>query len=137
MTELTPFVFLAKYVKAYDADTVTLNIDLGFNMWRINQSVRIVGIDTPEMRPKKAGRTKESIANEKKRAQAAAVYARELLKSADRLYVRSHELDKYGRLLGIVYLQKDGELTSLGDLLINAGHAVDYDGGTKAKDWGA
>lgn len=34
----------------YDGDTWRIDIDLGFQVWLRNQSVRLYGIDTPEVR---------------------------------------------------------------------------------------
>ena len=36
--------------KVYDGDTITCDIDLGFNMIMRNQKLRLVGINTPEVR---------------------------------------------------------------------------------------
>ena len=43
------YTYKAKVIKAYDADTVTLLIDLGLNTFR-KESVRLADIDAPEMR---------------------------------------------------------------------------------------
>ena len=34
----------------YDGDTITVDIDLGFNIWWREVSLRLYGIDTPEIR---------------------------------------------------------------------------------------
>jgi endonuclease YncB( thermonuclease family) len=34
----------------YDGDSITVDIDLGFNNWMKNQKVRLYGINTPELR---------------------------------------------------------------------------------------
>jgi micrococcal nuclease len=34
----------------YDGDTITVDIDLGMNMWKKNVKLRLARIDTPEMR---------------------------------------------------------------------------------------
>ena len=36
--------------KVYDGDTVTLDIDVGFDVWIKNQRVRLLHIDAPELR---------------------------------------------------------------------------------------
>jgi micrococcal nuclease len=39
----------------YDGDTITADIDLGFNTWRRGEKLRLYGLDTPEVRgPDKA-----------------------------------------------------------------------------------
>lgn len=34
----------------YDGDSITADIDLGFNIWMRGQKIRLYGIDTPELR---------------------------------------------------------------------------------------
>lgn len=36
--------------KIIDGDTVNVDVDLGFDVWMLGQSVRLFGIDTPETR---------------------------------------------------------------------------------------
>jgi len=43
------YTYKAKVIKAYDADTVTLEIDLGLDTFR-KESVRLGRIDAPELR---------------------------------------------------------------------------------------
>lgn len=42
--------YKAHVTKVYDGDTVTADIDLGFNMVMRKQKLRLLGIDTPEIR---------------------------------------------------------------------------------------
>lgn len=44
------FTYRAELVRVIDGDTVVLNVDLGFETWLHNQTIRLYGIDTPEMR---------------------------------------------------------------------------------------
>lgn len=37
---------------AYDGDSVRADIDFGMNHWMMNRELRLVGIDTPEIRGK-------------------------------------------------------------------------------------
>ncbi len=43
------FTYRAELVRVIDGDTVVLNIDLGFDTWMHEQTIRLYGIDTPEM----------------------------------------------------------------------------------------
>ena len=124
----------------YDGDTISkLQVDLGFNLKYIN-SLRIIGIDTPELR------TKSKIEKIK------GYQARDMLRlliGKNMLAVRSVSkkgTGKYGRLLGELYihqgvdLDKEGKIINhkwinAGEKLIECGLAVAYDGGTKTKDW--
>ena len=36
--------------KVVDGDTVDVDIDLGFDIWKLNERVRLHGVDTPESR---------------------------------------------------------------------------------------
>ena len=83
-------------------------------------SVRILGIDTPEIRAK--------CEEEKKLALQARELANKLFRAAEKIEFANLKWDKYGgRVLVDVYL--DGELYS--QKLIDAGLARPYDGGTK------
>lgn len=42
--------YRAVITDVYDGDTVTADIDLGFNTWRRGERLRLEGIDTPEVR---------------------------------------------------------------------------------------
>ena len=44
------YIYKAMCVGVYDGDTVTLDIDLGFNHSMNNQKIRLFGINTPEVR---------------------------------------------------------------------------------------
>ena len=83
-------------------------------------SVRILGIDTPEMRAE--------CAEEKKLALKGRELANKMFRSAEKIEFDNLKWDKYGgRVLADVYL--DGK--SYKDEIINAGLARPYDGGTK------
>jgi len=49
------YYYKAVVTDVYDGDSVTLDIDLGFNSWLKNQKVRLYGIDTPEIRGDERG----------------------------------------------------------------------------------
>ena len=106
--------------------------------------IRIAGIDTPEKRPIRGDRTEASIQREKARAEAATDFLKQLLIDNSKddgtlgFVVQNPELDKYaGRTVADVICFKDGVSTDVAEALLEAGHAVVYDGGTKTHDWGA
>ena len=106
--------------------------------------IRIAGIDTPEKRPIRGDRTDASIRREKERAEAATDFLKQLLIDNSKddgtlgFVVQNPELDKYaGRTVADVICFKDGVSTDVAEALLEAGHAVVYDGGTKTHDWGA
>jgi micrococcal nuclease len=113
------FFYRAHVVEVYDGDTATVNIDLGFGLSINKMKVRLLGIDTAEIKSHD-----ETLKHK-------AVAARDWLRSKcldEDVYLESFGLDKYGRWLGKIHL-KDG--TCCNDELVKLGLAVQYDGGTK------
>lgn len=112
-----------RVIKVYDADTITIASKLPYNespMYRL--SVRLNGIDTPEMKGK--GVTEE----EKESARLARDFVANLVLNK---YVRLENIasEKYGRILADVYI---GDI-HLNELLVKEQYAVKYYGGTKIK----
>lgn len=93
--------------------------------------IRIAGIDTPEKKPKRAGRTPESIALEKAAAAEAQKALAELLNQYDLEFVIANpELGKYaGRIVADVLVGPDK--ISVADYMLKNGHAYPYDGDEK------
>ena len=107
-------------------------------------NIRIAGIDTPETRPLRAGRTEASIQREKERAQAAKDFLKQLLLENSKddgtlgFVIQNPQPDKYaGRIVADVICVKESVFTDVAEALLETGHAVVYDGGTKTYDWGA
>ena len=124
MSSLLPFVppvSAGRVVKVYDGDTITLAAMIPcMSDEPFKFSVRLRGIDTPEMKTKDG--------NERE----AAVIARDALASmisGKVVELSDVSTDKYGRLLADVVMP--GQHTSLSEWLIQRRHAVVYDGGTK------
>jgi len=120
-----PPITTGKVIKVYDGDTLTLASKLPYEGCPVYRfSVRINGIDCPEMRTKNQ--------NEK----ACAKLARQKIYDAvfgKIVTLQNVKLEKYGRVLADVYI---GDI-SLGDMLCDCKLAVKYDGGTKhvPDDW--
>ena len=107
------YQYRAIVTKAYDADTVTMDIDLGLNSWLMDQTIRLFGINAPEMRgPEKA---------DGKRARD---YLRERIVGRE-VIVETHKdkKGKYGRWLGTIYLDN----VDINRALVDAGHAKYHD----------
>jgi len=112
-----------------DGDTIDVVIDLGFNIL-FEQRVRMAGIDAPESRTK--DRFEKSLGIESKE------YLKKHLKDAKSIIIKTEKMDsseKYGRILGWVYI--NGDTVSLNDMMINDGYAWGYMGETKVKDFSA
>ena len=124
--ETVPFTFPingGQVIKVYDADTITIASKLPYDaspLYRL--SVRLNGIDTPEIKGK-------GVSDEEKEA---AILARDFVSNMvlhKHVRLENIESEKYGRILADVYL---GDI-HLNELLISERYAVKYDGGTKTR----
>ncbi len=116
-----PDFTVAKVIKVYDGDTITVAARCNERLYK--WSVRLYGIDTPELRTDSA--------REKELGYA----ARDILKEKImpngngemiRVFIRGY--DKYGRVLADIYHKN----VHINMWMINRGYAVSYDGGTKS-----
>ena len=110
----------------YDGDTLTVQIPYTPDVFGKDLSVRIIGIDTPEMRS--SCETKEQRDHEKALAIKARDQVVSMIALGKRVTLTELDRDKYFRLLAVVKV--DG--VSIGDALITSGLAVSYYGATKA-----
>ena len=121
--------YVRKVENVVDGDTIDVLIDLGFDILFASR-VRLAGIDTPESRT--------SDKAEKVLGLEAKEYLKKQLKDAKSVIIRTEKMDsseKYGRILGWVYI--DGESESVNNKRINDGYAWGYLGETKIKDFDA
>ena len=121
---LNGYKTFAKCVHAYDGDTIHVVFKMPNSNDCYKWIIRMMGIDTPEIKTKNT--------YEKQLAVKARDFLRELI--LDKLIViECLDFDKYGRLLGNIYIE--GNEMSLSNIMIEKGYAKAYDGGTKIK-WG-
>ena len=119
--KLDPWIYNARLIRGVDGDTADAWIDCGFNI-SVKKRIRFVNVDTWESRTRNL--------EEKKLGLKAKKYTKEMLERNDgKFKVKSHGVGKYGRLLGEIFI--DGEEKSLNELLIENGHAYEYEGGKK------
>ena len=117
-----PKITYGKVIKVYDGDTITVAAYLPESNKQVYKfSVRLRGIDSPELRG--------SSATEKKHA----IVARDAL--SERILdkyvnIKNVSTEKYGRLLADVYFEE----TNMNDWMVSNNYAVEYDGGTKLRD---
>ncbi len=119
--------FVEEVKNVVDGDTIDVVIDLGFDILFASR-VRLAGIDTPE------SRTTNKI--EKTLGLEAKEYLKKQLKDAKSVVIRTEKMnssEKYGRILGWVYV--NGESESINNKMINDGYAWGYLGETKVKDF--
>ena len=125
LSKLKPNIKKKVYViKVYDGDTITIVYKNESDKKVYKGSLRLRGIDTPEIRTKNK--------NEKEIAQIAKNRLNTLVFNK---YIRLEKIDydKYGRILADIYVKNK----NISDLLINERLGVKYDGGTKntPNDW--
>ena len=119
--------FVREVKNVVDGDTIDVIIDLGFDIL-FSSRVRLAGIDTPESRT--TDKAEKALGLEAKE------YLKKQLKDAKSVVIRTEKMDsseKYGRILGWVYV--NGESESINNKMINDGYAWGYLGETKIKDF--
>jgi len=112
--EAKRFFYRGRVRSVYDGDTVRMDIDLGMGVWVQNHSIRLWGIDTPEIRTKDP--------EEKRRGYNARDALREMV-LGEKVYIETFKdkSGKYGRLLGVIWadLEPTQEQGSGGLLNVN------------------
>ena len=119
--------FIKEVKNIVDGDTIDVIIDLGFDIL-FSSRVRLAGIDTPESRT--TDKAEKVLGLEAKE------YLKKQLKDAKSVVIRTEKMnssEKYGRILGWVYI--NGESESVNNKMINDGYAWGYLGETKVKDF--
>ena len=112
------YYYKVEIIKVVDGDTVDVKIDLGFEVWH-KCRVRLVGSNAPESRT----RDKE----EKKRGLAAKDWLSNQFYTEEDIELQSHGKGKFGRVLGEFFIND----ININELMVEEGHAVEYDGGKR------
>ena len=111
------YEYRAELIRVYDGDTIWVDLDLGFGVWLRNQSIRLKGINTPEVR-----------GSEKVEGRVSRDRLAELLNSAGGNCIIKTSRDKqkgnYGRILGEIFIEN--EERSLNQVLLDEELAVEY-----------
>ena len=106
------YTYKARCISVYDGDSVTLDVDLGFNHWMLNQKIRLLGIDTPEIR-----------GPERPEGLVSAERLRGLIEGKDVIMVSHRDrAGKFGRWLATIYANE----INVNQLLIDEGLAEIY-----------
>jgi len=116
--------YKAHVIKVYDGDTITVDIDLGFGIWMKKQTIRLLGINTPEIR------------GEERPDGLISKYALSewILDEDIQIVTERDHKGKYGRWLGEIYPYGDtmdyndlNSLQSYNQRLLNEGFAKPYE----------
>ena len=106
-----------KINRVIDGDTVDLDIDLGFGV-TLSHRVRLKGIDAAE--------TRTLNIEEKAKGLAAKEWLTKELSKQGEWIIETTKEDKYGRILGTLYLV--GEPVTVNERMLNEGIADPYSG---------
>ena len=100
--------------KVYDGDTITCDVDLGFEVLMKNQKFRLSGINTPEVRgeSRELGLKVRDIVREK------------IANKWVTIKTYKDKKGKYGRWLAEVF--EEASEKSLNQWLLSEGHAVEF-----------
>ena len=108
------YTYKATIDNIYDGDTITCTIDCGFGIRLSKQKIRLFGIDTPEIR----GENKE----EGKRVRD--IVRKKLLGKDVIIKTIRDKKCKYGRYLGIIYLEEDDKQININDWIVENNYGV-------------
>ena len=120
---------IVKVLDCYDGDTIHCSGLLEVPDIPFKFSVRLNGIDTPEMKSK--SQVEKDHAKIAKKALSDMIPAGTLVNFNLRDTDGPIEYDKYGRILAYIYTKKDGKDINLSEWMLENKYAVKYDGGTK------
>ena len=133
--------FICKIIDVYDGDTCKMIVHIDNKFVKFN--CRLLGIDTPEIKPQKSKENREdeiikakfcrnrliSLCCNNSKENITDSNHKEMLENNNHLVkVKCYDFDKYGRVL-IELLNQDGE--TFNSILIKEGLARGYDGGKK------
>jgi len=109
------YYYKAKIISVYDGDTCRADIDLGLGLWMHNEKLRLLRIDTPELR----GEDREA-------GLVARDFLRELVLDKEVfIQTKRDRRGKYGRYLAELWLETDPDAwVNINDRLVESGHAI-------------
>jgi endonuclease YncB( thermonuclease family) len=122
---LTRYVYAARLVGAHDADTITLDVDLGFGVTK-RDTFRLLGVQAPEVGGVGVGGAEKQAGRDARAWLLGHVEGRDLI-----VVTQKDRREGRGRYLASIYI--DG--ASVAEAMIAAGHACAYDGNGKAPKW--
>ncbi len=107
--------YKAFVTKVYDGDTITVDIDLGLNVFAKKEKIRLSRINAPELR-----------GEEREEGLKSRDYLRNLIFNKEILVQTIKDRKgKYGRYLGEIFLlDENGDKINVNDLLVEEGFAV-------------
>lgn len=110
------YTYKATVNSIYDGDTIRVDIDLGFGIIFRDQSLRLLGIDTPEVRGEERLQGLLSRSFVEKRIPVGSVI---------KIVTQRDRKEKFGRYLATVYYGEESK--NLNEELLNSGMASKYE----------
>jgi len=107
-------------IRVVDGDTIIADIDLGFDIVLKSQTIRLNNIDTPEIHSDDEFEKKQGVISKQKLSEL-------IVNKSIILYVEKNYKDKYGRVLGTIFVST----ININDYLIQNNYAVKYEGENK------
>ncbi len=108
--------YSAHVVSVYDGDTIRVDIDLGLRTWIHEEKIRLARINAPELRGAEKAKGIES-----------RDFLQNLILDKDIvLQTQKDRQGKYGRYLGEIWLEMNGDWVNINDLMLKNGMAVLY-----------
>ncbi len=83
-------------VRVYDADTITVDLDMGMRIWQRGVRVRLAGVNAPELSTPEGQVARNAV--------------QQLMPLGTTVSIISHRFEKYGRLLGVLVLASGDSL---------------------------
>jgi micrococcal nuclease len=113
------FTYRMNVLKVVDGDTIHAYVDLGFDIYT-RSTLRLAHINAPEMSTPAGREAREFLIK---------LFEKKTLLT---LTTEKDKREKYGRYLANVWItDSDGNQASVSDLMVEAGHAVPYEGGKR------
>jgi len=106
------YEYKATVTKVYDGDTITVDFDLGFGILIRKQKIRLLGVNTPEVRG--AEKPEGIISRDALRQR--------ILGKVVTVRTSKDKKGKYGRWLGEVFMEEE----NINQWLISEGYAKEY-----------
>ena len=108
------YYYSINLIRVIDGDTIVADINLGFELTLSSQSIRLLGINTPEIR-----------GSQKEEGKIVKQFVTSFLKDKE-LMIHSFDKDNFGRILADIFYFQDDEWLSLCDLLISLNMGEPY-----------
>ena len=116
------YCYRVRVQEIIDGDSIRVDIDKGFEDWKVNQNVRLYGLNAPETRTRDL--------HEKELGLKVKTWVAQKFDINGQYCIMESHYDKsgkYGRILGTFWLNdEDGNLYNLNELMLNEGLAKLY-----------